>query len=143
VIAVDTNILVYAHRQESEWHQSALTAMMSLAEGQARWAIPWPCVHEFVAITTHPEIWQAPTPLDVSMSALDAWLDLATCSAIGEGPSYFSYLKDLALRGRVTGPKIHDARVAAICIYNGVDVLWSADRDFSRFSDLRTENPLL
>ncbi|NNK63615.1 MAG: VapC toxin family PIN domain ribonuclease, partial [Gemmatimonadetes bacterium] len=43
---------------------------------------------------------------------------------------------------RVAGPRIHDARVAALCDYHGVRELWSADRDFTRFPDLRTRNPL-
>lgn len=65
VIAVDTNILVYAHREESEWYEPAERAGGALAEGAAGWAIPWPCVHEFLAITTHPRIFlfRTPTPL--------------------------------------------------------------------------------
>jgi predicted nucleic acid-binding protein len=54
MIAVDTNILVYAHRADSEWHKVALDKVLSLARGTSRWAIPWPCVHEFLAICTHP-----------------------------------------------------------------------------------------
>jgi uncharacterized protein len=34
------------------------------------------------------------------------------------------------MTGRVTGPKVHDARVAAICIGQGVSELWTVDRDF-------------
>jgi len=53
VIAVDTNVLVYAHRQDSEWHEPATRAVRQLAEGSAApWTIPWPCVHEFLAIAT-------------------------------------------------------------------------------------------
>ena len=37
---------------------------------------------------------------------------------------------------------IHDARIAAICLHNGVTELWTADRDFSRFKPLKTVNPL-
>jgi predicted nucleic acid-binding protein len=41
------------------------------------------------------------------------------------------------------GPRIHDAHIAALCIQHSVDELWTADRDFSRFSALNTRNPLL
>ncbi|HTG57884.1 MAG TPA: hypothetical protein VMG63_00510 [Terriglobia bacterium] len=54
MIAVDTNILVYSHREESLWHQAAFALIAELAEGRAAWAIPWPCLHEFLAIVTHP-----------------------------------------------------------------------------------------
>ncbi|MDE0005335.1 MAG: hypothetical protein OXQ29_21810 [Rhodospirillaceae bacterium] len=40
------------------------------------------------------------------------------------------------------GAIVHDARVAALCRYHGVRVLWSADRDFSRFHGLTVINPL-
>ena len=43
----------------------------------------------------------------------------------------------------VTGPKIHDARIAALCLDHGVDELWTSDRDFSRFRALRVRNPLV
>jgi predicted nucleic acid-binding protein len=56
MIAVDTKILVYAHRADSEWHAPAMEVLAGLANGAAPWAIPWPCVHEFLAVVTHPRI---------------------------------------------------------------------------------------
>lgn len=52
MIAVDTNLLVYAHRKDSAWSQAARRCIRGLAEGRATWAIPWPCIHEFLAIAT-------------------------------------------------------------------------------------------
>ncbi len=54
MIAVDTNIIVYAHREDSPWHQAAAARVAELAEGSAAWAVPWPCIAEFLAIVTHP-----------------------------------------------------------------------------------------
>jgi hypothetical protein len=45
--------------------------------------------------------------------------------------------------GRVAGPAVHDARIAALCLHHGVDELWTADRDFARFAPLRTRHPLV
>ena len=45
--------------------------------------------------------------------------------------------------GKLQGGQFHDARIAALCIENGVTVLWSADRDFGRFKALKTVNPLV
>ena len=73
MIAVDSNLLVYAHRADSEWHEPALRRLVSA--------------------------------------------------------------------GRVAGGLVHDARVAAICLHNGISTLWTADRDFSRFPELKTLNP--
>jgi predicted nucleic acid-binding protein len=71
------------------------------------------------------------------------WLESPSCVAIGEGPGYFDVLARLVSTGRAVGGLVHDARVAAICIHNGVSVLWTVDRDFGRFSPLKTSNPLV
>lgn len=143
MIAVDTNILVYAHRSDSSFHGSALDTMVSLAEGQQRWAIPWPSVHEFLAITTHPRIYSPPTPMTTAVDALNEWLSSPSCKPIGEGEGYFSRLVDLVRHGKVSGPAVHGARIAAICLHHGVSELWTVDRDFSRFPALKTVNPLV
>ena len=75
MVAVDTNILVYAHRVDSEWHDRAAIRVRELAEGHAPWAIPWPCIHEFLAIVTHPRIYNPPTPIAVALDQVDAWLE--------------------------------------------------------------------
>ena len=61
MIAVDTNILVYAHREDQAWFDAAVAAIRGLAEAGQPWAIPWPCIHEFLAIATNPRIFKHPT----------------------------------------------------------------------------------
>ena len=131
VIAVDTNLLVYAHREDSDWHDEARNLLAELAVGIRRWAIPWPCVHEFLSITTHPSIYLPPTPMAQALEAMRVWLSSPFCRTIGEGPDYLAVLQDVALKGK------------AICLQNGVTELWSADRDLSRFRALRVLNPLI
>ena len=62
MVAVDTNILIYAHRADSPWHARADQVIAELAEGSSLWAIPWPCLHEFLAVVTHPRVYDPPTP---------------------------------------------------------------------------------
>lgn len=143
MIAVDTNLLVYAHRQESPFHEQAAAALRSLCEGVARWVLPWSCAHEFLAVVTHPRIYRTPTPVDRAFDQLAAWLASPSCLQASEQPDHFEHLRRLVERGAATGPRVHDARVAAICLSAGVTELWSADRDLSRFPELRTRNPLL
>jgi uncharacterized protein len=143
VIAVDTNILVYAHREDSPFHQAAFRRVAELAEGLASWAIPWPCLHEFLSIVTHPRIYQPPTPLETALDQVAAWLESPSLSLLAEGPGAWERLRKVVSQGRVTGPAIHDARVAALCLLHGVRELWTADRDFSRFAGLSVRNPLV
>jgi uncharacterized protein len=142
MIAVDTNILVYAHRRDSAFHKDAIVCVKGLAEGISPWAIPWPCLHEFLAIVTHPRIYLPPTPLEASLAQVDAWLESPSLVLLAESDQHWPELRSLTTRGRVTGARIHDARVAALCRQHGVRELWSADRDFGRFPGLTVINPL-
>ena len=143
MIAVDTNILVYAHREDSPFHAAAFRRVVELAEGPATWAIPWPCVHEFLAIVTHPRIYAPPTPLARALDQIDAWLESPTLLLLSESSYHWNKLRLLLLTGRVIGPRVHDARIAALCRQHGVRELWPADRDFDRFDDLAVTNPLI
>jgi len=143
VIAVDTNILVYAHREDSPWHEAASTRLAELAEGRAAWAIPWPCLHEFLAIVTHPKIYSPPSPLEAALAQVDAWMESPGLVLLAETVGYWPGLRATLAAGRVEGPQVHDARIAALCDLHGVEELWTADRDFGRFPALKVRNPLV
>jgi len=143
VIAVDTNILVYAHREDSEWHAVAYAKLGELAEGRGAWAIPWPCVHEFLAIVTHPRIFSPPTPLATAIDQVGAWFDSPSLVLVAESDAHWRTLRETLVNGKITGAQVHDARIAALCLQHGVKELWSADRDFGRFPDLTVVNPLV
>jgi uncharacterized protein len=142
VIAVDTNILVYAHRSDSPFHAAATTQVRRLAEGRTPWALPWPCLHEFFSIATHPRIYQPPSTTAQALAQIDAWLASPSVVLLSEAGTYWPTLRQSLEDGKVTGPMVHDGRIAALCVSNGVRELWSADRDFSRFPALITRNPL-
>ncbi len=143
MIAVDTNLLVYAHRADSPFHAKAKVLIAELAEGRATWAIPWPCLHEFHAIVTHPRIYSPPSTPEQSIAQIDAWLASPSLHILAENESHWTELRELLEQAKVQGPLVHDARIAAICLSHGVRELWSADRDFSRFPRLRVRNPLI
>jgi len=143
MIAVDTNVLVYAHREDSPWHPQAYARVKELAEGRALWALPWPCVHEFLAIVTHPRIYAPPTPLALALDQVEAWLESPGLVVLAESENYWPELRQMLIAGLVAGPQVHDARVAALCRLHGVRELWTVDRDFSRFPGLKVKNPLV
>ena len=70
MIALDTNILVHARRAELAHHEAARTLVARLAEGDAPWAIPWPCVYEFLRVVTHPRVFDPPSELDIVLEDL-------------------------------------------------------------------------
>jgi toxin-antitoxin system PIN domain toxin len=143
MIAVDTNLLVYSHREDNEFHQQAKEVVDSLRGSPASWAIPWPCVHEFLAVVTHPNIYDPPTPMETALSAVEAWALEGNLQLLSEGEHYFDKLKSVIMAARLRGPRVHDARIAALCLHHGVRELWTVDRDFSLFPQLTTRNPLV
>ena len=143
MIAVDTNLLVYAYRADSKFHAGARDLIDSLRHQSASWAIPWPCVHEFIGIVTHPKVFNPPAPLIEAVTALESWQAGGNLHMLAESPGYFEKLQMLAVAAHITGPRIHDARIAALCLHHGVSELWTADRDCSRFPQLKIRNPLI
>jgi uncharacterized protein len=143
LIAIDTNVLVYAHRRDSEWHEPAAALMRRLAEDRVEWAIPWPCIHEFLAIVTHPRIYEPPSTTKQAVDQVDAWLGSPSVVLLAETHDHWAALRELVSKGKIQGPLIHDARIAALCLTNGIAELLTADRDFGRFSTLAVRNPLL
>jgi uncharacterized protein len=143
VIAVDTNILVYAHRRESPFYEVASKCLIELGEGTAPWAIPWHCLHEFLGVVTNPRAFAVPTSLERALNQVDIWLESPSLALLTESPTHWATLRAILVESAITGPRVHDARIAALCRQHGVRELWSADRDFSRFAGVRVVNPLV
>jgi predicted nucleic acid-binding protein len=72
VIAVDTNILVYAHRRDSPFHAEAGQHWRELAESPAPWGLPWPCVHDFYSVVTHQRIYDPPSSREQAVGQVEA-----------------------------------------------------------------------
>lgn len=142
VIAVDTNLLVYAHRKESREHETAFAVLRELSEGDRPWAIPWPCCYEFLSVVTNRRIWsESATSPQNAWRQLEAWILSPSNRLLGETSGFVTVLGSLVQRPRVRGAVVHDARVVAICLVHGVDTLITRDRDFSLFPELKTRNP--
>jgi len=143
MIAVDTNILVYAHRPDSPFHARAAEVVRGLAEAGAPWALPWPCLHEFFGIVTSARIFPTdPTPPAVALDQIAAWCESPAVRLLAESPLHLNTLGQLLAVAGLAGPAVHDAKIAAICLNHGVRALLTMDRDFSRFPALTTRSLL-
>jgi uncharacterized protein len=142
MIAVDTTVLVYAHRREAAEHDAARTKLAELSSGREPWAIPWPCVYEFLSVVTNRRIWhERASSQERAWRQVEAWVGSPSLRLLSETPDFVAVLAALVARARVVGPVVHDARVAALCIAHGVEVLLTRDRDFSLFPELALEDP--
>ena len=143
MIAVDTNLLVYAHKTGSRFHDITIEALRPLVEGPSPWAIPWQCIHEFLGVTTNERIYKPHSSLAEAFAFLDTLLASPNVHLLSESSGYLETLRKVAEPAKVQGGRVHDARIAALCLHHGVRELWTADRDFSMFPQLKTRNPLV
>lgn len=143
MIAVDSNLLIYAHKEGSPFHTAAAELVDSLRHAPGPWAIPWPCIHEFIGIVTHPGIYKPASTLSEALGFLDSLFAGPQLQLLSESSGYFDRLRVITTAARLKGPRIHDARIAALCLHHGVRELWTSDRDFSAFPQLTARNPLV
>lgn len=139
--AIDTNILIYAEIRSSPRHEDARTLLRDLAEGALPWAIPWPCIYEFLRVATHPRVYHPPVPLAVALNDLRRILGSPTLVLLHETPNHPDVMMQVLEESGVSGNLIHDAHIAALCLEHGITELISGDRDFARFPSLTVRNP--
>jgi len=143
MIALDTNIIVYARREEAPHHREAKALLVDLAQGSKPWAIPWPCIYEFLRVITHPRVFDPPTPMARALADLASLFASPTLNLLGEGPRHAGHLRRQVEAGDARGNLVHDAHIAALVVEHGVRELWTADRDFTRFPGIRVKNPFV
>ena len=139
--AVDTNVLVYAEMTTSRHHVAARRLLGELAEDARPWAIPWPCVYEFLRVVTHPRVYHPPAPLPVALADLRSILASPSVVLLSETSRHADIMAGVLEASSAGGNLVHDAHIAALCLEHGVSELLTGDRDFSRFPGLRVDHP--
>lgn len=70
-------------------------------------------------------------------------MESPSLTLLAEGPAFEVRLFPTLTESGVVGPRVHDARIAALCLHHGVRELWTADRNFTRFPEVKVRNPLV
>lgn len=139
--AIDTNVLIYAEISSSRFHQPARKLLIDLAEGETAWAIPWPCIYEFLRVVTHPRVYHPPVPLPVALEDVHKILQSPALVLLQETPLHADFMEAVLSRSGSIGNLVHDAHIAALCLEHGVTEFITGDRDFFRFQGLKVKNP--
>jgi hypothetical protein len=140
LIAVDTNVLVYAHREEVPKHRAARARLTELAEGRALWGIPAFCLGEFVRVVTHPRLFDPPHTVDEACRALERLLASPSLRVVLPSERYWPLLAEALREADARGNLAIHAQIAAVCREAGVAALLTEDRDFARFRGLSIEH---
>jgi uncharacterized protein len=143
VLAVDTNVLVYAADAHSQFHSACREWLDRQRRRAGAWYVSWPIVYEFLRVVTHPRVmrrpWTAPKAWEFVMSLLASpGISVLTptqrhADVAGE---VFSELPHLA------GNILHDAHTAILMREHGIRLICTRDTDFSRFPFLEIIDPL-
>ncbi len=139
MIAIDTNILVSAHREESPTHTRALKRLTQFALGEDAWAVPVFCLAEFVRVVTHPKIFDPPSTIAQAHGAIESLIESDTLRVLYPGPRFPALFLATLREGDARGNLTFDAQIAAVCLEQGVSKLLTLDRDFSRFAGIEIE----
>jgi predicted nucleic acid-binding protein len=142
LIGIDSNLLIYAHRIDMKEHDAAREAILDLIESNRAWAIPWPCISEFLAVVTRANYFKRPTPMAIAMAQITLWVAAKNCAVLSFSMGHLTTLTRVLTQTGWVGQKVHDASIASICIDNRVSELWSTDDSFTGVQGLRVANPL-
>ena len=137
MIAVDTNILIYAHRSETELHGAAASRLTTFAEGVERWALPIFCVTEFMRVVTHRRVFNPPSTVTQAAEFIEGIVAAPTCELVQPGRGFLDLLLGTVRQTDVSGNLVFDAQIVAICKEHGIDTILTNDRDFGRFEPLQ------
>ena len=139
MIAVDTNILIYAHRSELPKHGVALARVLELAEGSAAWALPVFCIGEFLRLIIHPKLFDPPFSTADACTTLGRILESPSLHVLSPGPAYPDLLMQAVREADAVGNLVFDAQIVAVCREAGARALLTEDRDFGRFPGFPTQ----
>jgi toxin-antitoxin system PIN domain toxin len=140
VIALDTNLLVYAHRAGTGEHRSARRAI-ERAASTGRWGFAMPVVGEFWGIVTHPAATGRPSTTDEALRFLLALAE-AGADVWSPGPGFGLRLAQVAADLDVSGNRFFDLQIALCAFEGGARELWSHDARFATVAGLRLVDPL-
>lgn len=129
MIALDTNLLVYAHRSAVAEHETARQAIIRARGFSDGWGFSLPVVSEFWSVVTHPTTRGRPSTPDEARRFL-ASLQAAGAEIWMPGAGFAARLARMAADLSVAGPRIFDLQIALTAFEGGATQLWTADRRF-------------
>lgn len=136
MIAVDTNVLIYAHRAETERHEVPFGALRDLAESNGPCGLPVFCIAEFVRVVTHLRVFDPPSPLATALDFLNRLHASPSLRLLLPGPNFPDLFRDACESARVRGNLAFHAQIAAVCREHGVHEILTGDRELARFDSL-------
>ena len=142
MIAVDTNVLVYAHRAGVPEHRRARRAIERAVEDPRGWGIAAASIGEFWSVVTHPSAAGRPSTSKEAASFLRALSEDADMQIWSPGKGFGDRLVQLALDLEIVGVRVFDLQIGLTALENGAQEIWTHDAGFTRIPGIRLHDPL-
>ncbi len=141
MIAIDTNLLIYAHRAGLPQHRAAQRALAKARNDPRGWGIALPSVAEFWSVVTHPASAGGPSTPQQAHDFLAALVE-AEAAVWLPGENFGEILARVAADLKVQGLRIFDLQIALTALENGASEIWTHDAGFLMVPGLRVHDPL-
>lgn len=142
MIALDTNLLVYAHRRGAPEHERAAGAVLEALNDPRGWGICLPTVGEFWSIVTHPKLPGGPSSGAIVTQFFHYLLTEGRGNIWTPGPGFGQRLMRWAASLKVRGRRIFDLQIAVIALEHGAQEIWTHDRNFASVPGVKVRDPL-
>jgi toxin-antitoxin system PIN domain toxin len=133
---VDVNVLVAAFRDDAPGHKVCRGLIEEMVDGLLPYGVSDLVLSGFVRVTTHPRVFDPPTPTEDALAFADAYRSGASAVPIEPGPQHWRIFTSMCRTARAKGNLVPDGYLAALAVEAGCEWV-TADRDFGRFPDLR------
>lgn len=141
MLLIDVNVLIYAHREDAEDHQTYRAWLDRVLTGDAPFGMSDLILSAFLRIATHPRIYKDPTPLVTALAFVSTIRGRDNCVLIQPGQRHWDIFQRLVQTTQARGNLVPDAYLAALAIESGS--IWiTTDRDYARFPDLNWRHPV-
>jgi len=143
MFVVDTNVLIYAADQDSEFHPPCRVLLEQWRRQRSPWYLTWSICYEFLRVSTHPKVFRKPWRLAAAWQFLDAVLATPTVSVLLAGDRHSEVLREtLAEFPHLRGNILHDLSTVVLMREHGIQRIITRDNDFHRFSFVHVVDPL-
>jgi toxin-antitoxin system PIN domain toxin len=141
MIALDTNLLVYAHRAHTPQHRRARRALEAAAAHPRGWGFAVAVLPEFWSVVTHPSSEGRPSTPAEAAAFVHALTDAGAAVWL-QGPGFGDRLVQTAAGLGLSGPRVFDLQIALTAFEGGATELWTHDAAFVTIPGLPLVDPL-
>jgi toxin-antitoxin system PIN domain toxin len=143
VIAVDTNVLVYAADSDSPFHAPCREWLEQQRSRPDAWYTTWSILYEFLRVTTHVKVMRRPWTAQGAWKFVAALLQSPGFGVLAETDRHAEVARGvIAELPELSGNLVHDAHTAILMREHGIVRICTRDTDFARFPFVEMIDPV-